>query len=98
MNLRELFTAAKNMLSPTPLAELPLIRHPEMEGNGDLEFWSDMKYLHALRSDIFDELNEGAFLWEMPIPVLSESIWDELLNSLNDGIEEFSSLFIRESA
>lgn len=76
MNLRELFVAAKHMLAPTPEAELPLIRHPEMEGNGDLEFWSDLKYLHALQSDIFDELKGGAFLWELPIPVEGEQFWD----------------------
>lgn len=75
--LRALFDAAKNMIAPTAEAELPLIRHPEMEGNGDLEFWSDLKYLHALQSDIFDELKGGAFLWELPIPVEGEQFWDE---------------------
>jgi hypothetical protein len=77
VNLSSLFQAAKNMILPTPAAELPLIRHPEMEGNGDLQFWSDLKYLHELRSDILDEIRAGAFVWEVPVPVEGQQFWQD---------------------
>lgn len=52
------------------------MRHEPMDDNGELEFWGDMRYLQDLRAAIMDELREGAFLWELPVPVYSESLGD----------------------
>jgi hypothetical protein len=93
MNLRDLFIAAKTMIAPTPEAELPMMRHDPMEGNDDLQFWDDMKYLHELRSEIFDEIRDGGFVWELPVPVESPTVWAELQNSLDADIAGFAAIF-----
>jgi hypothetical protein len=71
----------KNAILPSPSwpeSELPLIRHPEMETNGDLDFWSDRIYLEELKNEIFDCVRDGAFLWEMPALVWSERLYSEV--------------------
>jgi hypothetical protein len=80
MNLRDLFQAAKHMIAPTPEAELPLMRHAPLDQDSDTAFWSDMTYLHELRKAILEEIREGAFVWEMPIPVLSEPLLAEVID------------------
>jgi hypothetical protein len=75
--LRGLFTVVKNAIAPTPEAELPQIRHQPLDQDSDTAFWSDMTYLHDLRKAIFEEIREGAFLWEMPLPVEGHLFWLE---------------------
>jgi hypothetical protein len=76
---RNLFQLAKNHISPQwPESELPLIRHPEMVGNEEMQWWDDRRYLEELRSEIFDCVREGAFLWEMPALVWSERLYNAI--------------------
>jgi hypothetical protein len=77
--LRGLFRLAKNSITSSwPESELPLIRHPEMAGNEELQWWDDARYLDELRSEVFDCVREGAFLWEMPALVWSERLYNAI--------------------
>lgn len=91
--LREVFTAFKRMLDPTPEAELPLIRHTPMPGNGELQWWDDRRYLDELRAEIFDAADEGGFVWEVPPPVLSETVLAGLKSDLDAAFWRFAHIF-----
>lgn len=93
ISLTALFQAFKRVIAPTPLAELPLIRHTPMPGNGELQWWDDRRYLDELRAEIFDAADEGGFVWEMPPPVLSETVLAGLKSDLDAAFWRFAHIF-----
>lgn len=61
MKFGKVFETLFSALPPIPAAELPHIRHVPMEGNEELSFWGDLKYLHDLKLEIFDELRDAVW-------------------------------------